>query len=71
MRHPDKKEFDFDRQVVARVDESIWAAIYAGEFRLGVKCERCGRWLYQGRSKKRGMGEHCAVKAAAEAVTDA
>lgn len=60
--------FDLDKKIVDRVDESIWAAIYAGHFRLGVKCERCGRWLYDGRSKKRGMGVHCAAKAAAEAV---
>lgn len=66
----DAADFAFDRHIVDRVDESIWRAIYNGEFRLGVPCERCGRWLYQGRSKKRGMGEHCAAKAAAEAVAE-
>ncbi|WP_370332602.1 DUF6011 domain-containing protein [Mycolicibacterium hippocampi] len=62
----DGSESDFDRKIVDRVDESLWQALFDGHFRLGVKCERCGRWLYDGRSKKRGLGAHCAAKAVGE-----
>lgn len=57
-------EFDFDRHIVERVDESLWRAVYNGEFRLAVKCDRCGRWLTAGASKRNRLGAHCASKTA-------
>lgn len=56
-------DFDYDRQVVERVDASLWRAVYNGEFRLAVRCRRCGRWLTDGRSKRRHYGATCAAKA--------
>ena len=50
-----------DRRMV-EVNGDIWAAIYRGDFRLSVRCERCGRWLTSGPSKKARMGAHCAAK---------
>lgn len=58
-----RSEFDYDRSIVDRVDESLWRAVYNGEFRLAVRCSRCGRWLCDGRSKRAGMGPRCAAKA--------
>lgn len=60
-------DFDFDKSVVDAVNKELWAALFDGHFKLGVKCQRCGRWLFDGRSKRRGYGAHCA-KLAAEAV---
>lgn len=57
-------EFDFDRHIVDSVDESIWRAVYNGEFRLAVRCDVCGRWLTDGRSKRVHRGPRCAEKAA-------
>lgn len=57
-------EFDFDKHIVDRVDESIWRAVYNGQFRLAVRCERCGRWLTAGQSKRNRLGAHCKSKAA-------
>ena len=59
----DDSDFDFDQRVAAQVDCSIWRAIYNGEFRLATKCLRCGRWLTDGRSKRRQHGAICAAKA--------
>jgi hypothetical protein len=56
-------DFDYDRRVVGQVDWSIWRALDRGEFRLAVRCRRCGRWLTAGASKRNGMGTHCAAKA--------
>lgn len=56
-------EFDYDRRVVAQVDWSIWRAIFNGEFRLAVQCDRCGRWLTAGASKRAHRGPRCAAKA--------
>jgi len=56
-------DFDFDRRVVSQVDWSIWRGIYNGEFRLAVRCRRCGRWLTHGTSKRNHMGPTCAAKA--------
>lgn len=56
--------FDFDKHIVDRVDESLWRAVYNGQFRLAVRCERCGRWLTAGASKRNRIGAHCATKAA-------
>lgn len=58
----DKPQFDFDKQVVAQIDWSIWRALWRGEFRLAVRCERCGRWLTDGRSKGRRHGARCAAQ---------
>jgi hypothetical protein len=55
-------EFDFDKRIVDRVDESLWRAVYNGQFRLAIKCERCGRWLTAGKSKRNRIGAHCASK---------
>lgn len=57
-----RSDFDFDQRVVSQVDWSIWQAIYNGEFRLAVKCRRCGRWLTDGRSKRAHLGPRCAAK---------
>lgn len=59
----DAAMLDYDRRVVDGVDRSIWQALYNGHFRLAVRCERCGRWLTDGRSKKRRHGSRCAAKA--------
>lgn len=59
-------DFDFDQQIVHRVDESIWRAVYNGEFRLAVRCKRCGRWLTSGLSKRERLGAHCKTKKTAE-----
>lgn len=62
-------DFDIAKRVTDQVDWSIWRALYAGEFRLAVPCRRCGRWLVDGRSKRRHYGPRCATLAAdAEAV---
>lgn len=55
-----------DKRMVEKVNGDIWAAIYRGDFRLSVRCERCGRWLTSGPSKKARMGAHCAAKAVSE-----
>lgn len=55
-------DFDFDKRVADQVDWSIWRAIYNGHFRLAVKCERCGRWLTAGSSKRNRLGSHCKAK---------
>lgn len=57
-------DFDFDRTVVNRVDESIWRAVYNGDFRLAVRCDVCGRWLTDGRSKRAHRGPRCAARMA-------
>lgn len=62
-------DFDIAKRVADQVDWSIWRAIYAGEFRLAVRCQRCGRWLTAGPSKRERVGAHCAAKAAAEVVS--
>jgi hypothetical protein len=59
---------DVSKRVADQVDWSLWAAIYEGKFRLAVPCRRCGRWLVDGRSKRRHYGPRCAALAA-EAVT--
>ena len=56
-------DFDFDERVVAQVDWSIWRAIFNGEFRLAIPCKICGRALVAGKSKRNGVGAHCAAKA--------
>ena len=56
----DTDEFEYDAQVVDQVDASIWRAVYNGHFRLAVRCQRCGRWLTAGRSKRNHMGPRCA-----------
>lgn len=66
---PDVGDFDFDKSVVARVDESIWAALFDGHFRLAVKCDTCGRWLTSGASKRAHRGPVCR-KRAAKAVAE-
>lgn len=55
-----------DKAAVAEVDASIWSAIYAGQFRLAVRCDICGRWLTAGRSKRAHRGPRCAAKVVAE-----
>lgn len=62
----DESQFDYDRRVVGQVDWSIWRAIYNGDFRLAVRCRRCGRWLTDGTSKRRHLGPTCAGKAVTE-----
>jgi hypothetical protein len=54
---------DVSRTVTAQVDWSIWKALYDGKFRLAVPCRRCGRWLVDGRSKRRHYGPRCAALA--------
>jgi hypothetical protein len=54
---------DLDRQLLG-VDASIWAALFAGEFRLAVRCRVCRRWLTADRSKRRHTGPRCAAKVA-------
>jgi len=56
-------EFDYDKRVVDQVDWSIWRAIHRGEFRLAVPCRICGRYLVSRKSKRNGVGAHCAAKA--------
>jgi hypothetical protein len=53
---------DLDRQLLG-VDASIWAALFAGEVRLAVRCRVCRRWLTADRSRRDGIGLHCAGKA--------
>ena len=60
------EEFDYDKSIVDAVGKSLWEAIFDGEFRLAVKCRRCGRWLVSGASKRRHYGPVCALKAARE-----
>lgn len=55
---------DLDRQLVDGLDGSLWAAIFDGHFRLAVRCDRCGRWLTAGRSKRAHLGPRCAQKVA-------
>lgn len=62
----DVTEFDFDRHIVDSVDESIWRAVYNGEFRLAVRCDVCGRWLTAGSSKRAHRGPRCAARAVAQ-----
>lgn len=58
-------QFDYDQRVVHQVDSSIWRAVYNGEFRLAIRCDVCGRWLTDGRSKRAHRGPRCASKAGA------
>ena len=60
--------FDYDKSIVDAVEKSLWEAIFDGDFRLGVRCRRCGRWLFNGRSKRLHYGPICALKAVTEAV---
>ena len=56
-----------DRQIdlaLVGPDADLWALLFDGRFRLAVKCRRCGRWL-TGKSKRRGIGAHCAAREAA------
>lgn len=59
----ESEQFDFDRHMVDQVDRSIWQALFRGEFRLAVRCRRCGRWLTDGTSKRNHLGPACAAKA--------
>lgn len=59
-----KADFDYDRHIVDRVDESIWAALFDGHFRLAVRCDVCGRWLTANTSKKAHRTPRCRAKAA-------
>ncbi len=61
---------EVSKSVADQVDWSLWAALYDGQFRLATRCRRCGRWLVDGRSKRRNLGKHCAARLAAEAVTE-
>lgn len=61
--NPAHVDLNYDRHIVARVDESIWAALFNGQFRLAIQCRRCGRWLVDARSKRRHYGATCAAKA--------
>lgn len=56
--------FDYDKHIVDRVDESIWRAVYNGHFRLAVRCDRCGRWLTDGHSKRHRLGPRCKTRVA-------
>ena len=40
----------------------LWARLFDGEFRLAVRCSRCGRWLVASASKQAGIGPHCAAQ---------
>lgn len=62
----DADDLEFDRRVVEQVDWSIWQALYRGDFRLAVRCRRCGRWLTDGRSKRNHLGPRCAVNASGD-----
>lgn len=66
----DTDSFDFDKRVADQVDFSIWRAIYNGSFRLAVRCERCGRWLTSGHSKRARLGPHCKAKADPKLVAE-
>lgn len=57
---------DFDLDQALAGDRSVWSAVYAGEFRLAVRCKRCGRWLTAGASKAARLGAHCAARAVTE-----
>lgn len=59
------RQFDFDKRVVDQVDASIWRALFDGQFRLAVRCDICGRWLTDGRSKAAHRGPRCAAKVGA------
>jgi hypothetical protein len=60
-------EFDYDKHVVDRVDDSLWRAVFDGHFRIAVRCDVCGRWLTEGTSKRAFRGPRCAAKAKAVA----
>jgi hypothetical protein len=55
---------EFADIVVRQVDWSLWLAIRNGDFRLAVKCRRCGRWVTAEQSRRRHMGPRCAAKGA-------
>lgn len=52
---------DLDRAIVG--EESLWAALFDGRFRLALRCDVCGRWLTSGKSKANGRGPSCAARA--------
>jgi hypothetical protein len=60
---PSLDEFNFDRQIVDRVDQSIWHALFNGDFRLAVRCDTCGRWLTSSASKRAHRGPRCSARA--------
>lgn len=60
----DHRQIAADKSAVDAVDASIWAALFDGQFRLAVRCDTCGRWLTDGRSKANHRGPRCAAKAA-------
>jgi hypothetical protein len=62
---PTAAEFDYDKHIVDRVDDSLWRAVFDGHFRLAVRCKVCRRWLVDGRSKRAQCGPRCAAKAKA------
>jgi len=64
---PAAAEFDYDKHIVDRVDDSLWRAVFDGHFRIAVRCDVCGRWLTAGTSKRAFRGPSCATKAKAVA----
>lgn len=60
-------DMEFDKSVVDAVNRDLWQALFDGHFRLSIRCDRCGRWLTAGPSKKARMGSHCAAKAVGDA----
>jgi hypothetical protein len=58
-------DIELDLTLVGGVNADIWAALFAGEFRLARRCDTCGRWLTAHTSKAAGRGPSCAAKAVA------
>lgn len=50
-------EMKIDRALVG--DSEIWPKLFDGQFKLAVRCSRCGRWLTNGHSKRDRLGPHC------------
>lgn len=69
--HPDsnrRADLELDLALLGGSAADVWAQLFDGQFRLAVPCERCGRWLTAGASKRHRLGAHCRSRAAAEAV---
>jgi hypothetical protein len=56
-------DIELDLTLVGGVNADIWAALFAGEFRLARRCDTCGRWLTAHTSKAAGRGPSCAARA--------
>lgn len=60
-----RTDIEADLKLVGN-DGELWSRLFNGEFRLAVRCDICGRWLTDGRSKRAHRGPRCASKAVSE-----